>query len=288
VAARHPNIKQATGIAHRGKSFPSLATDYAFPPIKQAWGSSDLIPYTQRTLVILARRARALRESRIMKSLTTHELYGPRCPQKPSPARSVRRAKPADLPAIVQLHLISLPHFFLTRPGPAFLRCFYSFVLRDRRGLLFVSEQEESLVGFAAGFTDPSRLYPKPPVGRFRFLAAATACLIRYPVEFPGLFNDFRQASRLKQQSDADSRPVCELITIAVQPQFRHQGHGKSLACTLIEAARGTGSHVRVRIESSDAGMMFFYRRLGFEPFRAFRASDSRCMDEYVLPSQKQ
>jgi ribosomal protein S18 acetylase RimI-like enzyme len=200
---------------------------------------------------------------------------------------SVRRARRADLPAIVELHLISLPGFFLTSPGPAFLRCFYSLMLRDHRGLLFVSEQEGALAGFVAGFADPAYLYPKLPAGRFRLLAAAAGCLLRHPMQFPGLVRDVHRLGRLARRPDRDSGPVCEFITIAVQPQFRRQGHGKTLARALAEAAR---SHpmmqVRVKVESGDKGMCLFYRKLGFEPCCAERASGSQCMDEYVLTPQ--
>jgi ribosomal protein S18 acetylase RimI-like enzyme len=187
------------------------------------------------------------------------------------------------------MHCISLPHFFLTDPGPAFLRCFYSFLLRDHRGLLFVSEQENSLGGFLAGFTDPARLYPKLPIGGFRLLAAAAVSLARHPLQFPGLLGDICRVRQLRHQPDADRGAVCELITIAVQPQFRRQGHGKALARALVEAAESQPSmQVRVKVDSVDKGMGFFYRKLGFELFRTFEASDSRLVDEYALTFRKQ
>ncbi len=224
-----------------------------------------------------------------MQSRGTHELYRPQCPPKPSPVPSVRRARRADLPAIVRLHCISLPHFFLTDPGPAFLRCFYSLVLRDPRGVLLVSEQDRSLAGFVAGFVDPASLYPVLPIGRFRFLATVATCLVRHPIQFPTLLTDLHRAGRLDQQPGGAMGAVCELVAIVVQPQFRRQGHGKALARALVEAAKSNPTaQVRVSIAANDAGMGFFYRKLGFEPFRTFRASDSRCMDEYVLAFRKQ
>jgi hypothetical protein len=67
----------------------------------------------------------------------------------------VRRATRADVPAIVQLQTISLPHFDLADPGPAFLRSFYSLVSYDHQGLLFVSECDHELAGFVVGLSDP-------------------------------------------------------------------------------------------------------------------------------------
>ena len=76
-------------------------------------------------------------------------------PEKSEATPCVRRATRADVPEIVQLQTICLPHFYLADPGPAFLRSFYSFVLHDPRGLLFVSEHDHKLAGFVAGFFDP-------------------------------------------------------------------------------------------------------------------------------------
>ena len=200
---------------------------------------------------------------------------------------SVRCARRADLPAIVRLQMISQPHFFWTEPGPAFLRAFYAIVLRNCRGLLLVSEQDGSLGGFVVGVSDSPRLHEKLAVRRPLFFAAAAAYLLRHPVQLPGFFKDIRRATRLGLQPDDAGEGVCELVTIAVQPRFRRQGHGKTLVLALVEAARSNQvSQIRVNVDKNDEGMMFFYRKFGFEPRQAFKASDGRWVYELSLAIQ--
>ena len=197
---------------------------------------------------------------------------------------SVRPARRADVPAIVQLQTISLPHFPLPDPGPAFLRAFYAFVLRDHRGLLFVSESNQALAGFVAGFSDPAGLYQNVSSERLRLFAATSACLARHPIQLPRFFQDLRRSSRLTCELATSGKAACELITIAVQPRLRRRGHGRALTRAFLEAARrNKAAQVCVHIGSNDRGMALFYQRLGFIPFRTFRASDTQWMDEYVL-----
>lgn len=199
----------------------------------------------------------------------------------------VRCAKRTDLSPIVELHRISLPHFFWTDPAPAFLRSFYSFVLRDHEGWLFVSEHRGSLAGFVAGFANPARLFQKVAGAKLRLLFAAAACLTRHPVQLPGLLRDIRRATGLRNQFAPCGKSVCELITIAVVPQFRGQGHGKALVRALVkEATTNLMMEVHTSIDSNDKGMGYFYQMLGFERLRTCRVSDGRSIDEYVLTTQ--
>jgi ribosomal protein S18 acetylase RimI-like enzyme len=199
----------------------------------------------------------------------------------------IRRATRADVSAIVQLHTICLPHFDLVDPGPAFLRSFYSFVLHDPRGLLLVSEHDHKLAGFVAGFSDPAHLYDAIAFQKLRIFAAASACLVRHPIQLPKLLGDLHRARRLKYESAGCSETACELVTIAVQPRLRRQGHGKALILALAEAAnRNRMTQVCVHIRPNDDGMGAFYRRLGFTPLRTFKMFDTTWTDEYILAIQ--
>ena len=196
----------------------------------------------------------------------------------------IRRATPVDVPAIVQLQTICQPHFHLTDPGAAFLRSFYSFVLHDHRGTLFVSEQDHKLAGFVAGFSDPSQLYERVASQKLRIFATAFGCLARHPIQLPKFLGDVYRASHLKYAPGCCSETACELVAVAVQPRLRLEGHGKALILALAEVAkRSKMDQLRVHIDSNDAGMASFYRKLGFHPFRAVRASDTQWLHEYVL-----
>ena len=219
-----------------------------------------------------------------MQTLTTRGVTAVLRPPKTSSMPSVRTASPSDVPAIVRLHTISMPHFFWTAPTPAFLATFYRFVVHDKVGWLLISEQEGYLAGFVAGFPDPARLFQRIAAAKFRFFVAGAACLAKCPTQFRGVWSDIRRAVRLSREPILGSQVACELTTIAVQPQFRRQGHGRALVCALIEAAKTDRiSEIHARIDPKDKGMSHFYRRLGFEAFCTLEPSDTRWAAEHVL-----
>ena len=204
--------------------------------------------------------------------------------QKNGAAHAVRQATQADLPAIVELQTICLPHFYLGNPSPEFLRTFYSCLLRDRRGLLLVSDHEGQLAGFAAGFFDPARLCQVVAPPRLRAVVAASGCLVRHPVQLRRFLNDLRGARRFYYPPDEPSETACELVTIAIQPRLRRRGYAAALIQTLVDTATDSGAaQVRVHIGSHDTGMAAFYRKLGFASFRMFTAPNGLSLDGYVL-----
>jgi ribosomal protein S18 acetylase RimI-like enzyme len=191
------------------------------------------------------------------------------------------------VPAIIQLQRISLPYFDLTDPSPAFLWSFYSFVLRDPNGVLFVSEHDHKLAGFVAGFSAPAHLFQRIASERLRIFGRASICLATHPIQLPRFLGDLRRARRFRCEPDWCRNTICELVAIAVQPRLRVQGHGRALILALAKAARcNKMSQVRVHVSSDDSGMAAFYRRLGFTPLRAFKASNDLWADQYVLALQ--
>ncbi len=196
----------------------------------------------------------------------------------------IRRARRGDLSQIVRLQTICLPHFPISEPGPAFLRTFYSCLVRDPRGVLLVSEHDHKLAAFIAGYVGRSWLDERLATRKFHVCAAALACALRHPIQLPRLLIDLRRACRLKYEAGCRGASTCELVTIAVQPRLRRQGHGKALIAALVETARRNGiGQVRVYFSADDDGTSLFYRRFGFEPYRTFRASDARWRGECVL-----
>ena len=195
-----------------------------------------------------------------------------------------RRAIQADVPAIVDLQTICLPHFYLPDPGREFLRSFYSCLLRDRRGLLFVSDHDGRLAGFVAGFFDPARLYRVIAPQRLRAFVAASGCLVGHPIQLRRFLSDLRRARRFDYPPDEYSETACELVTIAIQPRLRRRGYGRACIQALFDTAACNGAaQVRVHISSNDAPMAAFYRNLGFAPFRAFTSPGGLSLDGYVL-----
>ncbi len=199
-------------------------------------------------------------------------------------APQVRPARPTDVPCIVQLQMISLPHFPLPEPSRAFLQTFYGFVVRQRQGRLLVSEHNRSLAGFVLGASDPTSLCQQVASDRSHLLTAASVCLVRRPVQLPRLLRELRGLRRLPDNRTVSVAAGYELVTIAVQPRLRRQGHGKALIQALAAAARHEQmTRLCIHLAANDKTMASFYEHLGFTAFRSFKAVDGRWMDEYVM-----
>ncbi len=197
---------------------------------------------------------------------------------------TVREGRQGDVSEIVQLHMTCQPLFLWADPGSAFLRLFYALLLREPQGTLLVSECNGGLAGFVAGVSDLARIQEKLDPGRLAFLAATTNCLLTHPMRLRSLFQDFHRANHFRRDFVDASKAGQELITVAVQPRCRGQGHGKALLHALIERARRDRVvQLRASIDSSDQGMSYFFRKFGFIPIRTFRVFGGRWRDEYLL-----
>jgi GNAT superfamily N-acetyltransferase len=222
-----------------------------------------------------------------MQSIKTNQPTSMHRLQQDWPVPSIRLARRTDLPAIVELHTIALPDFFLANPGIAFLRAFYSLVLRDRHGLLIVSEHNNCFGGFVAALTNWETFRQRLAMGRLRLLPTVAASLARHPMQTPGLMTDLCRAARYTRNCCFSSDAACDLVAIAVEPRCRMQGHGTALLRALVAAARRQAMpQVRVRFNSKDVGMHSFYRKRGFVPLCVPASSDGRRLIEYALSLQ--
>ena len=146
------------------------------------------------------------------------------------------------------------------------------------------SECNSGLAGFVAGVSDLARIQEKLDPGRFACLAATTNCLLTHPMRFRSFLQDLHRANHFRRDFVDASSAGQELITIAVQPRCRGQGHGKALLHALIERARRDRVvQLRVSIDSNDQGMSYFFRKFGFIPIRTFKVLGGQWRDEYLL-----
>jgi ribosomal protein S18 acetylase RimI-like enzyme len=208
--------------------------------------------------------------------------------QQYNSAPAIRRGTPADLSAILDLHRAALPDFFLVNPGPAFLRVFYSLVLQDSQGLLFVSEHEGRFAGFAAAHTASERLYRLLAPSGLRYFAMFASCLAHRPAQLPVLWKDLRRAARVVHQCCPSNEAGGDVVALAVDPRCRMQGHGTALLRAVVEAAEASKTpQIRVNSGSKDIVIDAFYRKRGFQPHCMSALSDGRRMIEYVLLLQQ-
>lgn len=197
----------------------------------------------------------------------------------------VREARTEDVDAIVGIHLLSFPGFFLTFLGADFLCLLYSGLLKDREGILLVADQAGSLGGIVAGVTRQSGFYGRLLKGqKWRFAAAAVGALVRRPSIAGRLL---RALKRPKEASEA-SEEAC-LMSIAVAPQAAGRGLGAALVWAFCEELRVRSvSRFCLTTDRDENGEVnAFYARLGFELARTFTTPEGRRMNEYVMTLER-
>jgi ribosomal protein S18 acetylase RimI-like enzyme len=66
----------------------------------------------------------------------------------------IRYATPDDVSAVVQIHILAFPGFFLTTLGVSFLKELY-LGFKQPSGIFLVAEDNNQIIGFAVGTTNP-------------------------------------------------------------------------------------------------------------------------------------
>ncbi len=64
---------------------------------------------------------------------------------------TIIKVKEDDLDAVVEIHLLSFPGFFLSKIGPSFLKCYYREIITYEGGHLLAAQNAGSIIGFVAG-----------------------------------------------------------------------------------------------------------------------------------------
>lgn len=197
----------------------------------------------------------------------------------------VREARTEDVDAVVGIHLLSFPGFFLTFLGADFLCLLYLEILKDKEGILLVADQAGAPGGFVAGVTRQSGFYGRLLRKRkWRFAAAAAGALLRRPSIAARLL---RALKRPKEASEA-SAEAC-LMSIAVAPQAAGRGLGAALVrafcdeLRLRSVSRFCLTTDRDRNDEANG----FYAKLGFVLSRTFTTPEGRRMNEYVMSLER-
>jgi glycosyltransferase involved in cell wall biosynthesis/ribosomal protein S18 acetylase RimI-like enzyme len=172
---------------------------------------------------------------------------------------AVRRAGPADVPAMARLHRESLPEAFLPALGDGFLRHLYRALVAEDDAIALVAVREGRVVGFAAGAVSVRSFYR-----RFLWRRGIPAAISAAPALLrPSVFRRARETATYPDRVSGDGD--AELLSIAVDRAWEARGVGRSLAMGVVDglAQRGAG-HVRVVVSQDNERANRFYARLGF------------------------
>jgi len=194
-------------------------------------------------------------------------------------ACTVRPMRPEDVPAVVAIHQLAFPGFFLTFLGPKFLHLLYSKILDEPGGVALVAaDQGGRVCGLVAGVSHQSGFYSR--LARRNWLAFSLASLQAF-LRRPNIAVRLLRALTYSRSS----RNEALLMSIAVAPERNGEGIGRQLAARFLQemqAMKVPSVSLTTDGDGNDHANRF-YQRLGFQLTRTYVTPEGRIMNEYVI-----
>jgi len=187
-----------------------------------------------------------------------------------------------DIDQVVGVHLESFKGFFLTFLGRRFLRVFYSFMIFDAKSISIVAEygQNNQVIAFVVGALEPSSFYSRAIRARiFQFACASFPAFIKNPRILGRLIRALVKPKEMKT-IPAD----CELMSIAVLPQYANQGIGRELEAFFINEAKRHNVHAITLTTDKfhNDGANKFYEKCGYVVYNTYVTPEGREMNRYI------
>jgi len=189
----------------------------------------------------------------------------------------VRKACPADVNSIVNIHMDAFKGFFLTSLEPSFLLFYYSCFINSDETITMVAENNGEIIGFSAsskvakGFN--ARLIKK---NLFSF------GLLSVKMLFTDISSLIRLAKNLSKKSEQvlDDEEYAELYSIGVKNIAQGQGVGKFLLAESESVLKSAGVK-KVSLTTdyyNNDKAVGFYNSLGYKIQYVFEAYPNRKM----------
>lgn len=185
--------------------------------------------------------------------------------------------------SLVILHQVAFPEFFLTSLGAAFLRLLYRGFIAHPQGICLVADEQNRVVGFAAGTMNPKGFFS----GLLRrqalhFAIAAVPGLLRNP-----LFATRKCLGALfyRGETPGGIPDAALLSSLAVSPAVQSKGVGQALVRAFAEEVRRRGGKAvyLTTDESENEKANRFYAKCGFELQDTFNRPGNRVMNRWVM-----
>lgn len=178
---------------------------------------------------------------------------------RPTEGVRVRPARPGDVAAMARLHCAALPTAFLPSLGEGFVRQLYLSLIALPSGVAAVAEDDQGVVGFAAGVPSVAGFYRSFLLRRGVLAALAAAPRLVRPKVLRRAWETARYPGEIGDLPDA------ELLAIAVDGRYRSSGIGRRLAAAVLDRLReGGAERVKVVAAADNVGAKRFYESLGF------------------------
>jgi len=187
-----------------------------------------------------------------------------------------------DLDYVVSIHLEAFCSFFLSFLGSRFLHVLYSFIQSDSKSISIVAERihDNRIVGFVVGTLEPPSFYRRAIRSRVLSFALST---------IPALLKDPRILGRLvrafTKPKEMDAiQADCELMSIAVLPDYASKGIGRKLEAAFTDEARRHNAHsITLTTDKLNNDVVNrFYESCGYVVYDSFVTPEGREMNRYM------
>jgi L-amino acid N-acyltransferase YncA len=171
----------------------------------------------------------------------------------------VRRARIADVPAMVRLHAADLPSAFHTMLGEGFIRQLFRAQVKDPRCVALVAERDGQIVGYASAMVS-MRSFRR----RFLLRHGVSAAIVTAPrLARPSVLRRVLESLRYPEQTRG--LPEAEMAFIGVAPRIP-PGLGAELCRGLLEGLAEHGVRkAKGFVGRDNRAMNMMVRRLGFQ-----------------------
>lgn len=176
-------------------------------------------------------------------------------------AVTIRQLINTDIPAVVSLHLLSLPNTMSSRIGPDYLSLLYSSLLYDKNALPLVAVKNDTVVGCVTATRDLTRTSDHLRSIHFKAAPIITKALLNRKISFNDLINKLLFERALVKQFGL---PYPTVLTLFVSPTIQGQGIGKQLVNTVLKQYKQHHlCQVYVDTEENNTPAQKFYEHLG-------------------------
>lgn len=192
--------------------------------------------------------------------------------------KMIRKAALADVPAIVAIHKLSFPGFFLTSLGDRFLQLYYKCMCRSKDAITLCAIEEDRVIGFAS-CAYVSHGFNKALVrsNLIEFVVVGFRLLITNPKTIIRLLKNMEKGS--SDTSISDSGNYAELYSIAVSPEYQGHGVGKELLRAVeLEVTKHNNAISLTTDFYENEKTIAFYHSLGYNELYDFDAYPNRRM----------
>lgn len=177
---------------------------------------------------------------------------------------NVRAGSLADAPVAAALHTSEIDEGFLPRLGQRFLRRLYRRIVHHPGSFLVVAEEDGSVMGFVAGSENVGALYRSFMVRDG--VVAGVVALLRIVSSLPRVVETLRYPA----QHRGNDLPAAELLALAVVPEARGRGVGRTLVDAFQEELlRRAVNAARVVTAKDNHPSLALYESCGFRPVSA-------------------